>query len=73
MSQSGSYDRMYTSYLPNPEPNLIIRTSGEERIRGFLLWQGINSQVVFARSLWPDFTKIDLMRAIQAYQKGRKL
>ena len=59
---------LYTSHLPNPEPDLIIRTSGEERLSGFLLWQGAYSELVFMDVYWPDFRKIDLMRAIRTYQ-----
>jgi len=60
---------LYTSHLPNPEADLIIRTSGEERLSGFLLWQGAYSELVFLDVYWPDFRKIDLMRAIRTYQK----
>ena len=59
---------LYTSHLPNPEPDLIIRTSGEARLSGFLLWQGAYSELVFMDVYWPDFRKIDLMRAIRTYQ-----
>jgi tritrans,polycis-undecaprenyl-diphosphate synthase [geranylgeranyl-diphosphate specific] len=61
--------RLYTSYLPNQEPDLIIRTSGEERMSGFMLWQGAYSELVFMDVFWPAFRKIDLMRAIRTYQK----
>jgi len=61
--------RLYTSYLPNQEPELIIRTSGEERMSGFLLWQGAYSELVFMDVFWPAFRKIDLMRAIRTYQR----
>jgi tritrans,polycis-undecaprenyl-diphosphate synthase [geranylgeranyl-diphosphate specific] len=61
--------RLYTSYLPNQEPDLIIRTSGEERLSGFLLWQGAYSELVFTDVFWPSFRKIDLMRAIRTYQR----
>ncbi len=60
---------LYTSYLPNPDPDLVIRTSGEERLSGFLLWQSAYSELVFVDEYWPDFRKIDLMRAIRTYQK----
>lgn len=60
---------LYTAHLPNPEPDLIIRTSGEERLSGFLLWQGAYSELVFMDVYWPDFRKIDLMRAIRTYNK----
>jgi tritrans,polycis-undecaprenyl-diphosphate synthase [geranylgeranyl-diphosphate specific] len=60
---------LYTSYLENPEPDLVIRTSGEERLSGFLLWQSAYSELVFQDEYWPDFRKIDLMRAIRTYQR----
>jgi tritrans,polycis-undecaprenyl-diphosphate synthase [geranylgeranyl-diphosphate specific] len=61
--------KLYTSYLPKQEPDLIIRTSGEERMSGFLLWQGAYSELVFVDVFWPSFRKIDLMRAIRTYQR----
>jgi len=64
--------RLYTSYLPNQEPDLIIRTSGEERMSGFLLWQGAYSELVFVDVFWPAFRFIDLLRAIRTYQKRRR-
>lgn len=64
--------RLYTSHLPNPEPDLIIRTSGEERMSGFLLWQGAYSELVFLDVYWPAFRKIDLMRAIRIYQRRQR-
>lgn len=65
---------LYTAYLPHPEPELIIRTSGEERLSGFLLWQSAYSELVFLDVYWPDFRKIDLMRAVRTYQqRSRRL
>jgi len=64
--------RLYTSHLPNPEPDVIIRTSGEERMSGFLLWQGAYSELVFMDVYWPAFRKIDLLRAIRTYQKRKR-
>jgi len=61
--------RLYTSFLPNQEPDLIVRTSGEERMSGFMLWQGAYSELVFMDVFWPDFRFIDLLRAIRTYQK----
>ena len=60
---------LYTAHLPNPYPDLIIRTSGEERLSGFLLWQSAYSELCFLDVFWPDFRKIDLLRAIRTYQK----
>jgi tritrans,polycis-undecaprenyl-diphosphate synthase [geranylgeranyl-diphosphate specific] len=60
---------LYTSYLPNPYPELIIRTSGEARLSGFMLWQAAYSEFVFLDVYWPEFRKIDLLRAIRTYQR----
>ncbi len=60
---------LYTSHLENPEPDLVIRTSGEERLSGFLLWQSAYSELGFQDEYWPDFRKIDLMRAVRTYQR----
>jgi len=60
---------LYTSHLPNPYPELIIRTSGEARLSGFLLWQAAYSEFVFLDVFWPEFRKIDLLRAIRTYQR----
>ena len=62
-------DSLYTSHLPNPDPDLVIRTSGEERLSGFLLWQSAYSELVFVDEYWPNFRKIDLMRAVRTYQR----
>ena len=59
---------LYTADLPNHEPDMIVRTSGEERISNFLLWQSAYSELVFLDVYWPEFRKIDLMRAIRIYQ-----
>jgi len=64
--------KLYTSYLPQQEPDLIIRTSGEERMSGFMLWQGAYSELVFVDVFWPDFRLIDLMRAIRTYQRRHR-
>jgi tritrans,polycis-undecaprenyl-diphosphate synthase [geranylgeranyl-diphosphate specific] len=60
---------LYTAHLPNPYPDLIVRTSGEERLSGFLLWQSAYSELCFLDVYWPDFRKIDLLRAIRTYQQ----
>jgi short-chain Z-isoprenyl diphosphate synthase len=51
-----------------PDPDLIIRTSGEIRLSGFLLWQSVYSEFYFTDVLWPAFRKVDFLRAIRAYQ-----
>ncbi|MCI8349098.1 MAG: isoprenyl transferase [Firmicutes bacterium] len=52
-----------------PDPDLIIRTSGEERISNFLLWQGAYSEMAFSDSLWPDFTPDEFERMIEEYTR----
>ncbi|MCD6248687.1 MAG: di-trans,poly-cis-decaprenylcistransferase [Hadesarchaea archaeon] len=59
-------DHLYTADLPDPD--LIIRTSGEERLSGFLLWQAAYSELYFCEANWPSFSKIDFLRAISNYQ-----
>ncbi|MEM3952247.1 MAG: polyprenyl diphosphate synthase [Nitrososphaerota archaeon] len=63
---------LYTADLPKNDPDLIIRTSGEERISNFLLWQSAYSELVFLDVYWPEFRKIDLMRAIRTYQRRQR-
>lgn len=59
---------LYTSHLPQSSPDLILRTSGEKRLSGFLIWQGAYSELMFMDVFWPEFRKIDLMRAVRTYQ-----
>ncbi len=55
-------------YTPGqPDPDLVIRTSGEQRLGGFLLWQSVHSEFYFCDALWPDFRKIDFLRALRDY------
>jgi len=53
---------LYTAHMPKQEPDLIIRTSGEERLSGFLLWQSAYSELAFLDVFWPDFRLIDLLQ-----------
>jgi len=53
----------------DPEPDLIIRSSGELRLSGFLLWQSVNSELYFCDTLWPAFRKLDFLRALRSYQQ----
>jgi short-chain Z-isoprenyl diphosphate synthase len=50
-----------------PDPDLVIRTSGEQRLGGFLLWQSAQSEFYFCEAYWPDFRKVDFLRAVRAY------
>jgi undecaprenyl diphosphate synthase len=59
-------NNLYTTGIPDPD--LIIRTSGEIRLSGFLLWQSAYSEFYFCDALWPLFRKIDFLRAIRSYQ-----
>jgi short-chain Z-isoprenyl diphosphate synthase len=56
---------LYTAGLPDPE--LVIRTSGEQRLGGFLLWQSHQSEFYFCEAYWPDFRKVDFLRALRSY------
>ena len=63
---------LYTSYLPQSSPDMILRTSGENRLSGFLMWQSAYSELVFMDIFWPEFRKIDLMRSIRIWQKRKR-
>jgi tritrans,polycis-undecaprenyl-diphosphate synthase [geranylgeranyl-diphosphate specific] len=56
---------LYTNGIPDPD--LIIRTSGEERLSGFLLWQSAYSELYFAQVYWPGVRRIDIWRALRSY------
>ena len=60
---------LYTAHLPQSSPDLIIRTSGEIRLSNFLTWQGAYSELCFVDVHWPDFRRLDLLRAIRMYQR----
>ncbi|MCS7131797.1 MAG: polyprenyl diphosphate synthase [Hadesarchaea archaeon] len=63
-------EHLYTA--GSPDPDLIIRTSGEERLSGFLLWQSAYSELYFCEAYWPEFSKIDFLRAIRTFQKRER-
>jgi tritrans,polycis-undecaprenyl-diphosphate synthase [geranylgeranyl-diphosphate specific] len=63
---------LYTAHMPKQDPDLIIRTSGEERLSGFLLWQSAYSELAFLDVYWPDFRLIDLLRVIRTFQKRKR-
>ncbi len=65
-------EHLYTK--GQPDPDLIIRTSGEQRLSGFLLWQSAHSEYYFCETYWPDFRRIDFLRAVRSYsQRERRL
>jgi short-chain Z-isoprenyl diphosphate synthase len=60
-------------YAPDlPDPDLIIRTSGEIRLSGFLLWQSVHSEFYFTDVFWPALRRIDFLRAVRAYQQRQR-
>ena len=62
---------LYTAGLPDPD--LVIRTSGEQRLGGFLLWQSAHSEFYFCEAYWPYFRRVDFLRALRAYsQRNRR-
>jgi short-chain Z-isoprenyl diphosphate synthase len=58
-------EHLYTK--GQPDPDLVIRTSGEQRLSGFLLWQSAHSEFYFCDALWPEFRKVDFLRALRDY------
>lgn len=69
----GTFERyLYTSHMPKQDPDLIIRTSGEERLSGFMLYQSAYSEFCFLDVYWPEFRLIDLLRAIRTYQRRKR-
>jgi short-chain Z-isoprenyl diphosphate synthase len=63
-------DHLYTA--GQPDPDLIIRTSGEQRLSGFLMWQSAHSEFYFCEALWPDFRKVDFIRALRSYNQRER-
>ena len=63
-------EHLYTK--GQPDPDLVIRTSGEQRLGGFLLWQSARSEFYFCEAYWPDFRKVDFLRAMRAYAQRER-
>jgi short-chain Z-isoprenyl diphosphate synthase len=63
-------DHLYTK--GQPDPDLVIRTSGEQRLGGFLLWQSAHSEFYFCEAYWPDFRRVDFLRAVRAYAERER-
>jgi undecaprenyl diphosphate synthase len=75
INQQDIDEKLFESYLSTynlPDPELMIRTSGEHRISNYLLWQLAYAELYFTPKLWPDFRKEDLLLAIQDYQKRER-
>lgn len=63
------YFAKHLQTYPMPDPDIIIRTSGELRLSGFLPWQGVYSELFFTKTLWPDFSKEELLTILDEYDK----
>ena len=63
-------DHLYTR--GQPDPDLVIRTSGEQRLGGFMLWQSAHSEFYFCEAYWPDFRRVDVLRALRAYAERER-
>ena len=73
-NHSSITEEEFSEYLYSkniPDPDLIIRTSGEQRLSNFLLWQAAYSELYFSKKFWPEFDKLDFIKALKFYQ-GRK-
>jgi undecaprenyl diphosphate synthase len=68
-------ENLFASYLSTasmPDPDLLIRTSGESRVSNFMLWQSAYSEIIFSNTLWPDFRRNELYEAIRDFQKRER-
>jgi short-chain Z-isoprenyl diphosphate synthase len=63
-------EHLYTK--GQPDPDLVIRTSGEQRLSGFLLWQSAHSEFYFCEAYWPDFRHVDFLRALRSYADRKR-
>jgi short-chain Z-isoprenyl diphosphate synthase len=63
-------EHLYTK--GQPDPDLVIRTSGEQRLSGFLLWQSAHSEFYFCDANWPDFRHVDFLRALRSYANRQR-
>jgi undecaprenyl diphosphate synthase len=70
IDESTLQEELYTFNLPDPD--LLIRTSGELRVSNFLLWQISYAEIYVTEKLWPDFTKEEFQQAIQSFQKRKR-
>ena len=70
IDESALAARLFTHDLPDPD--LIVRTSGEKRVSNFLLWQAAYAELVFVDTFWPDFSRADLEHAIGEFQRRER-
>ena len=70
MSEATVGNHLYTA--GQSAPDLLIRTSGEQRLSGFLLWQSVHSELVFCEALWPDFTRADFDAALAEFARRER-
>ncbi len=63
-------EHLYTK--GQPDPDLVIRTSGEQRLSGFLMWQSAHSEFYFCEAMWPDFRRVDFLRALRSYGERKR-
>jgi undecaprenyl diphosphate synthase len=70
VSEAAIAERLYAPDLPDPD--LVVRTSGEQRLSNFLLWQSAYAELVFVETLWPDFGSGDLRAALTEYARRRR-
>ena len=63
-------EHLYTK--GQPDPDLVIRTSGEQRLSGFLMWQSAYSEFYFCEALWPDFRRVDFVRALRDFASRQR-
>ncbi len=63
-------EHLYTK--GQPDPDLVIRTSGEQRLSGFLMWQSAHSEFYFCEAYWPDFRHVDFLRAVRSYAQRER-
>ena len=70
VSAEGIASHLYLQGVPDPD--LIIRTSGELRLSGFMLWQSVYSEFYFCDAYWPAFRQIDFLRAVRSFQQRER-
>jgi undecaprenyl diphosphate synthase len=70
ITEAAITSRMYWPDMP--EPDLIVRTSGEERLSGFLTWEGVYSEIYWCRKHWPDFDSVELDKALEEFMTRQR-